>query len=81
MYYIEMITEFLGWCSVVNIAMLFLSSILLIVMRRWIIKIHAKLSGVSEADLPSIYLQFLGNYKLLILMFNLVPYIALRLSA
>jgi hypothetical protein len=81
MYYIEMITELLGWCSVVNIAMLFLSSILLIVMRGWITKIHAKLSGVSEDDLPSIYLHFLGNYKLLILMFNLVPYIALRLSA
>jgi len=81
MYYIEMITELLGWCSVVNIAMLFLSSIMLMVMRGRIIKLHAKLSGVSEADLPSIYLQFLGNYKLLILMFNLVPYIALRLSA
>jgi len=81
MYYIEMITEFLGWCAVVNVAILFLSSVMLIVMRGWIIKIHAKLTGVSEADLPSIYLQFLGNYKLLILMFNLVPYFALRLSA
>jgi hypothetical protein len=81
MHYIEMITEFLGWCSVVNIALLFLSIIMLVVMRGWIVRIHAKLSGVSEADLPTIYLQFLGNYKLFILMFNLVPYIALRLSA
>jgi len=81
MYYIELLREILGWCSVVNIAMLFLSSILLTVMRGWIIKIHAKMSGVSEADLPSIYLQFLGSYKIFILMFNLVPYIALRIAA
>jgi len=81
MYSIEMIREFLGWCSAVNIAMLFLSSIMLTVMRGWIIKIHAKLSGVSEAELPTIYLQFLGNYKIFILMFNLVPYIALRIAA
>jgi hypothetical protein len=74
-----MITEFLGWCSVVNIAMLFLSFIMLTVMRGWVIRIHAKMSGVTEAELPMVYLQFLGNYKLFILMFNLVPYIALRI--
>ena len=75
---IETIREFLGWCSVINIGMLFLSTIMLISMRGWIIKIHANMTGVSEAELPVIYLQFLGNYKMLIIILNLVPYIALR---
>ena len=75
---IETIREFLGWCSVINIGMLFLSTIMLLTMRSWIIKIHANMTGVSEAELPAIYLQFLGNYKMLIIILNLVPYIALR---
>jgi hypothetical protein len=52
---------------------------MLTVMRNWIIKIHANLTGVSEAELPRIYLEFLGNYKMLVVVLNLVPYIALRI--
>ena len=76
---IETAREFLGWCSVINIGMLLLSTLMLTVMRSWIIKIHANLTGVSEAELPRIYLEFLGNYKMLVVVLNLVPYIALRI--
>ncbi len=76
---IEVVREFLGWCSVINIGMLFLSTIMLIIMRGWIVNIHAKMTGVSESELPAIYLQFLGNYKMLIIVLNLVPYIALKI--
>lgn len=76
---IETTREFLGWCSVINIGMLFLSTIMLTVMRSWIIKVHANLTGVSEAELPRIYLEFLGNYKMLVVVLNLVPYVALRI--
>ena len=76
---IETVREFLGWCSVINIAMLFLSTLMLTVMRGWIIKIHSSMTGVSEADLPRIYLGFLGNYKMLIIILNIVPYITLRI--
>ena len=76
---IETVREFLGWCSVINIAMLFLSTLMLTIMRGWIIKIHSSMAGVSETDLPRIYLEFLGNYKMLIIILNIVPYIALRI--
>ena len=78
---IETIREFLGWCSVINIGMLFISTIMLTIMRSWIIKIHASLTGVSEAELPRIYIEYLGNYKILIIIFNVVPYLSLRLMA
>ena len=76
---IEITREFLGWCSVINIGMLFLSTIMLTVLRSWIIKIHANLTGVSEAELPRIYLEFLGNYKMLVVVLNFVPYVALQI--
>ena len=69
---IETIREFLGWCSVVNIGMLVISTVMLPIMRGWVVKLHASTTGVSEAELPRIYLEFLGNYKILIIMFNVV---------
>ena len=78
---IETIREFLGWCSVINIGMLLVSTIMLTIMRSWVIKIHASTTGVSETELPRIYIEFLGNYKILIIILNVVPYIALRIMA
>jgi hypothetical protein len=78
---IETIREFLGWCSVINIGMLLVSTIMLTIMRSWVIKIHASTTGVSEMELPRIYIEFLGNYKILIIILNVVPYIALRIMA
>ena len=66
---IEVVREFLGWCSVINIGLLFFSTIVLIIMRGWIVSIHAKMTGVSEAELPRLYFEYLGNYKILSLRF------------
>lgn len=78
---IETIREFLGWCSVINIGMLTISTIMLTIMRSWVVNIHAVMTGVSEAELPRIYIEFLGNYKILIIVFNVVPYLSLLLMA
>ena len=78
---IETLTEFLGWCTVINTGLLLLSTAMLMTMRGVLVKIHAKMTGVSEADLLRLYLEYLGNYKILIIILNLVPYITLRIMA
>ena len=40
---------------------------------------HGKMFGLSEADLSRQYFQYVANYKIAIVVFNLVPYIALVL--
>ena len=78
---IEVVTEFLGWCALINISLLVLSTIMLTFMRGWIVSFHARTSGVDAAELPKIYFEYLGNYKILIFVFNLVPYLALIVMA
>lgn len=73
------LTEFLGWCSIINISILFLSTVALAVARKPVSSIHSKMFGVSESDLPSTYMQYLGNYKILIIVLNIAPYIALKI--
>ena len=75
---IDLITTFLGWCAVLNIAVLFIALIGITVMRGFVGGIHTRLFGMSEADMNRAYFSFLSTYKLLTLIFSVVPYLALR---
>lgn len=77
----ETLTTFFGWCSAINIGLLMLTSLSLLVMRGTITKIHSKLFGLSEEDLARAYFQYLAQFKIAVIVFNLVPYIALRVMA
>ena len=77
----ETLTIFLGWCTVINISVLLLSTILLITLKEPILKIHSRLFGLDEETLSLTYFQYLGNYKIAIYILNLVPYIALKIMA
>ncbi len=76
---IEQITQLLGWCTAINLGLLIFSSIFVILLRVPIMKIHAKMFPLSEEDLARAYFQYLAQYKILILVFNLAPYLALRI--
>lgn len=76
---IETLAAFLGWCTVINFGMLMLSGIFVMVMRDMMIRVHSKMFGTSEADLPRVYFQYMAQYQIAILIFNLAPYIALKM--
>ncbi len=50
-------------------------------MRDLMTRIHASMFGVSEVDLPSVYFRYMAQYQVGIFIFNLAPYIALKLIA
>lgn len=76
---LTVLAAFLGWCSVINIAILFYATIVLAFWRDFAKELHAKIFGVRKQDLDLVYFKYLAYYKLLILVFNLVPYFALRI--
>ena len=78
---IETLTAFLGWCTILNLGMLALTAIMVMSMRGLMIRIHASMFGASEADLPGVYFKYMAQYQIAIFVFNLAPYIALKLIA
>ncbi|MFK7733726.1 MAG: DUF6868 family protein [Pseudomonadales bacterium] len=77
---ISTVTEFLGWCTVLNYGILTLSTIMLVTKTgNWAKGIHSKLFSIPTENLNPMYFNFLANYKLAIFVFNLVPYIALKI--
>ncbi len=76
---IEALREFFGWCSVINIGVLIFSSISVIPFRGFLSRIHTRMFNLEERDLSRAYIQYLGQYKIAIFIFNIVPYFALVL--
>ncbi len=78
---IEELTTFFGWCSAINIGVLAFSALALVLLKDVAIKIHSSMFRIEPADLSATYFQYLGNYKIAILVLNVVPWIALKLMA
>ncbi len=78
---IETLTKLLGWASVINITLLLFTTIMVIAARRTISKIHSSLFGLDEKDLGRAYFQYIAQYKIAIIVFNIAPYIALKIMA
>lgn len=76
---LETLAAFLGWCTLINMVMLMFASLLLVYMRGPISKIHGSMFGLDDTDLSRAYFQYLAQYKILIFVFNLMPYLALRI--
>ncbi|MCK4917087.1 MAG: hypothetical protein KAS51_02590 [Candidatus Omnitrophica bacterium] len=76
---IEIVREFLGWCSVINIGLLMFSAILIIRIRKSAASLHGKMFNLDENYVSQAYFQYLGQYKIAIIVFNIVPYLALKL--
>ena len=78
---IEILTAFFGWCTVINIGVLLVSTIAIFAGRKSITKIHASMFGLEEATLAPAYFQYLAQYKIVTLSLNLAPYVALKIIA
>ncbi|MFW2371951.1 MAG: DUF6868 family protein [Gammaproteobacteria bacterium] len=76
---IEVVSEFLGWSTVINFGVLVIITITLVLMRNSISKIHARMFGLSDTDISRAYFQYLAQYKIAVFIFNLIPYIALKI--
>ena len=48
---IESLTTFFGWCAVINIAILLISTVSLFALHEPAVRIHSKMFGMSEAEL------------------------------
>jgi len=74
---ITIVRAFFMWCTIINAGLLIVSSIMCTFLGDWVYPIHNKWFSISrEAFNVAIY-SFIGLYKIFILIFNLVPWIAL----
>ncbi len=75
----ERLTAFLAWCTVINAIILALTASVLWYFRGFVERVHSRMFGLQENCVREHYFRFLAMYKAMIIVFNLAPYLALRI--
>ena len=78
---LDALTTFFGWCAVINIAVLLISTFLIMIFKQAVMRLHSKFFDVTQDDLPAMYFNYLGNYKIATYVLSIVPYIALKIMS
>ena len=76
---IETLRHFFAWCAVINYAMLMLWFVLHLAAHGWLIGLSQRFFSVSAEKYDSISLKGMFYFKLSIWLFNIGPYLALRI--
>jgi hypothetical protein len=74
---IATIRAFFLWCTILNVALLFVAFIPLVCARDWVYRMQSKWLPISREAFDVAIYSFLGLFKIVIICFNLVPYLAL----
>ena len=74
---IQTLTSFFMWCTILNVGLLVLSWLLCVCAGDWAWRIHNKWFSISRETFNVAIYSFLGLYKVLVIVFNVIPYVAL----
>ena len=69
--------EFFQWMSLINIGLLVFSSVLIMALKKTVGEMHGKMFGIDPDKVAVVSYGYLGVFKVLVLVFNIVPYISL----
>lgn len=76
---IEQLTTWLGWTAVLHMGLLTLTLVALTLMRGIIMPLHSRILQVPAEQLGALYVRYLAAYKVAVLVFSIVPWVALKL--
>ena len=76
---LEQLTTLLGWSLVINTALLLVAWAAVTLLREFVLSIHTRMLGLSEEALMPIYINYIAQYKIFVIVFNVSPYIALKI--
>lgn len=74
---VTILRNFFMWCTIINGAMLIFSWLFLMCAKDWIYNMQSKFFSVSRDAFNVMTYSFIGLFKIVVICFNLVPWIAL----
>jgi hypothetical protein len=76
---LSILTDFFEMCALINFLILVTASVALLIFRKYILKLHVKITGLEKHDLNLAYFKYMANFKVAFIIFSLVPYLALKI--
>lgn len=74
---IQTLTAFFMWCTIINVALLAWALLWFMLAPDFTYRMQSKLLPISRDTFDVAYYSFLGAYKIFIIVFSVVPYLAL----
>lgn len=74
---LEVLRNFLLWCIVINYGIMLVWFLFFTFARDWIQRLHGRWFRLSGDQFDALHYVGMSVYKIGILLFNLVPYVAL----
>lgn len=74
---IATLTAFFMWCTIINAAIMVYWVTLLLLAPNWMYRMQSKWFPISRQSYDVAIYAFLGLFKIIFIVFNIVPYIAL----
>ena len=74
---LQTVRAFFMWCTIINGAMFLLSFVMCVFAGDWVYRMNRLWFPISRETFNVAIYAFIGLYKIFVLMFNLIPYIAL----
>jgi len=74
---IQTVTTFFMWCTIINGALLVFWTLMCIAAPGLVYRTQSKWFPISRETFDVVIYSFLGLFKIVFLVFNLVPYVAL----
>ncbi len=69
----------LGWCCVINYGLILVMTLFFLFALDPIYEIQSLFLNVPQEDYNTLWFLVIGIWKILVLVFNLIPYLALRI--
>jgi len=76
---IEILRNVLAWCTVINFGLLLWWFAFFTLAHDWLYRLHTRWFKLPEEKFDAIHYAGMAFFKLCIFVFNLVPYLALRI--
>lgn len=76
---IRRLATFFGWCTVINLGILMFAGVVWALAHDGISQVGAAMAGITAEQLRLVFIDNLMLYRAGIFLFNLVPYIALKI--
>ncbi len=77
---VQMVRDVLLWCSIMNVGILLLWVLFILLAHELAYQSHGKWFRLSAERFAEIHYSGMGFYKICIVVFNIVPYVALRMA-
>lgn len=78
---IEAVRDVLAWCTVINLVLLLCWFLLFALAHDWTYRLHKNWFKLTVEKFDVIHYAGMAIFKTGILLFNLVPYLAMRIVA